>query len=125
MIYRYGGSYEKTIRQLQRRQAIAKIKYEERKLKWEIFKLHLPFLFSMKFSKGIVLLSIAAIIAYTIGAILLQKNTMMELSPTLTTCVYGFFGTELLGLAGIKIWDTKLLNDSSTPSSIEKENADG
>ena len=115
MFYRYGGSYEKTIRQLQRRQAIAKIKYEERKLKWEIFKLHLPFLFSMKFS----------IIAYTIGAILLQKNTMMELSPTLTTCVYGFFGTELLGLAGIKIWDTKLLNDSSTPSSIEKENADG
>ncbi|MCI9139140.1 MAG: hypothetical protein HFI78_05405 [Lachnospiraceae bacterium] len=125
MFYRYGGSYEKTIRQLQRRQAIAKIKYEERKLKWEIFKLHLPFLFSMKFSKGIVLLSIAAIIAYTIGAILLQKNTMMELSPTLTTCVYGFFGTELLGLAGIKIWDTKLLNDSSTPSSVEKENADG
>ena len=125
MFYRYGGSYEKTIHQLQRRQAIAKIKYEERKLKWEIFKLHLPFLFSMKFSKGIVLLSIAAIIAYTIGAILLQKNTMMELSPTLTTCVYGFFGTELLGLAGIKIWDTKLLNDSSTPSSIEKENADG
>ena len=125
MFYRYGGSYEKTIRQLKLRHAIAKIKYEERKLKWEIFKLHLPFLFSMKFSKGIVLLSIAAIIAYTIGAILLQKNTMMELSPTLTTCVYGFFGTVLLGLAGIKIWDTKLLNDSSTPSSIEKENADG
>ena len=32
---------------------------------------------------------------------------MMELSPTLTTCVYAFFGTELIGLAGIKICDTK------------------
>ena len=41
------------------------------------------------------------------SAILLQKYTMTELSPTLTTCVYGFFGTELLGLAGIKIFDTK------------------
>lgn len=40
-------------------------------------------------------------------AILLQKYTLVELSPTLTTCVYGFFGTELLGLAGIKIFDTK------------------
>lgn len=38
---------------------------------------------------------------------------MMELSPTLTTCVYAFFGTELIGIAGIKICDTKFTNQES------------
>ena len=83
------------------------MKCEERALKLEILKLHIPFQFKPKFNKLIVLLSIVTIISYTIAAILLQKYTGTELSPTLTTCVYGFFGTELLGLAGIKIFDTK------------------
>ena len=43
---------------------------------------------------------------------------MMELSPTLTTCVYAFFGTELLGLAGIKICDTKFTQNE--PSNISE-----
>lgn len=86
---------------------VAKQKRNERKLKYEIIKMSLPFRLTLKFNKLIVLLSIVAIISYTIAAILLQKYTMTELSPTLTTCVYGFFGTELLGLAGIKIFDTK------------------
>lgn len=86
---------------------VAKQKRNERKLKYEIIKMSIPFRLTLKFNKLIVLLSIVAIISYTIAAILLQKYTMTELSPTLTTCVYGFFGTELLGLAGIKIFDTK------------------
>lgn len=100
-------SHETIIKELEDKQKIAEMKYEERKLKFQILKLYLPFHFNLKFNKIIVLLSIAAIILYTIAAILLQKYTMTELSPTLTTCVYGFFGTELLGLAGIKIFDTK------------------
>ena len=43
---------------------------------------------------------------------------MMELSPTLTTCVYAFFGTELIGLAGIKICDTKFIQNE--PSNISE-----
>lgn len=100
-------SHTQVIEELRRKQRIAQMKCEERKLKYEIFKLYLPFHFKLKFNKIIVLLSIVAIISYTVAAILLQKYTMTELSPTLTTCVYGFFGTELLGLAGIKIFDTK------------------
>lgn len=84
------------------------MKYEERKLKYEILKLYIPFLrIHLKFNKIIVLLCIVAIISYTVAAILLQNCTSMELSPTLTTCVYGFFGTELLGMAGIRIFDKK------------------
>lgn len=83
------------------------MKMEERVLKWEIIKTYIPFKFNIKFNKLIVLTCIAAIVFYTIAAILLQRNTGIEISPTLTTCVYTFWGTELLGLAGIKIMDTK------------------
>lgn len=100
-------THEQKIQELAVKYKIAKQKRNERRLKYEIIKMSLPFRLTLKFNKLIVLLSIVAIISYTIAAILLQKYTMTELSPTLTTCVYGFFGTELLGLAGIKIFDTK------------------
>ena len=107
MFKRYYQTHDETIEELKKKKRIAKMKCEERALKLEILKLHIPFQFKPKFNKLIVLLSIVTIISYTIAAILLQKYTGTELSPTLTTCVYGFFGTELLGLAGIKIFDTK------------------
>lgn len=100
-------THEQKMKELAVKYKIAKQKRNERKLKYEIIKMSLPFRLTLKFNKLIVLLSIVVIISYTIAAILLQKYTMTELSPTLTTCVYGFFGTELLGLAGIKIFDTK------------------
>ena len=115
---RYYQTYEETIAELERKKRIAEMKYEERKLKLEILKLRFPFHFKPKFNKLIVTLSIVTIISYTVSAILLQKYIMMELSPTLTTCVYAFFGTELIGLAGIKICDTKFIQ--SEPSDISE-----
>lgn len=100
-------THEQKMQELAVKYKIAKQKRNERILRCHIIKMSLPFRLTLKFNKLIVLLSIVAIISYTIAAILLQKYTMTELSPTLTTCVYGFFGTELLGLAGIKIFDTK------------------
>lgn len=100
-------THEETMKQLSRKKKIAEKKVEERKLKLEIAKLYFPFHFKIKFNKLVVLFCIVAIISYTVAAILLQKYTSFELSPTLTTCVFAFFGTELLGLAGIKICDTK------------------
>lgn len=98
---------------------IAKQKRNERRLIYEIIKMYLPFQIALKFNKLIVLLSIVAIISYTVAAILLQKYTMTELSPTLTTCFYGFFGAELLSLAGIKIYDTKY--SQYEPSNISED----
>ena len=100
-------THDEKMRELALKYKLAKQKRNERKLKYEILKMSLPFRLTLKFNKLIVLLSIVAIISYTVAAILLQKYIMMELSPTLTTCVYAFFGTELIGLAGIKICDTK------------------
>lgn len=114
MFKRYYQTHDETIIELERKKRIAEMKCEERKLKLEILKLRFPFHIKPKFNKVIVSLSIVAIISYTVAAILLQKYTMMELSPTLTTCVYAFFGTELLGLAGIKICDTKFTQNESS-----------
>lgn len=118
MFKRYYQTHNKTIEELKRKKRIAEMKCEERQLKLEILKMRFPFHIKPKFNKVIVLLSIVAIISYTVAAILLQKNIMMELSPALTTCVYAFFGTELLGLAGIKICDTKFTQ--CEPSNISE-----
>lgn len=96
-------THDEKMRELAAKYKIAKQKRNERRLKYEIIKMSLSFRLTLKFNKLIVLLSIVAIISYTVAAIFLQKYTMTELSPTLTTYVYSFFGTELLGLAGIKI----------------------
>lgn len=120
MFKRYYQTHDETIIELERKKRIAEMKCEERKLKLDILKLYLPFHIKPKFNKVIVSLSIVAIISYTIAAILLQKYIMMELSPTLTTCVYAFFGTELLGLAGIKIHETKYTQ--CEPSNISDKN---
>ena len=76
---RYYQTHEETITDLERKKRIAEMKCDERKLKLDILKLYLPFRLKLKFNKLIVLLSIVAIIAYTVAAILLQKYTMMEL----------------------------------------------
>jgi len=107
MIFTQYKTHDETIKILERKLRIAEMKRKERNLKKQILKSYFPFCLTVKFNKLIVLLSIITIISYSVAAILLQKYTMTELSPTLTTCVYGFFGTELLGLAGIKIFDTK------------------
>lgn len=115
-------THDEKMRELAVKYKIAKQKRNERRLKYEIIKMSLPFRLTLKFNKLIVLLSIVTIISYTIAAILLQKYTMTELSPTLTTCVYSFFGTELLGLAGIKIFDTKYQQiESVAETTIEND----
>lgn len=99
--------HKSRLNKLREKEKIAKIKYLENQMRREIFKLYFPFLFNLKFNKLIVMLCILSIMTYTIAAIIIQKFTLMEISPTLTTCVYGFFGTELIGLAGIRIFDKK------------------
>ena len=49
-----------------------------------------------------VKLCLMVLILYTIVGIVVQIITSQEVSPTLTTCVYGSFGGELFLLAMIK-----------------------
>ncbi|MCM1061611.1 MAG: hypothetical protein NC452_15185, partial [Eubacterium sp.] len=54
------------------------------------------------FSDYIVAASIAAVGLYTASAVTLQFCGFMEVSPTLTTCWFGFWTAEIVALAAIK-----------------------
>lgn len=55
-----------------------------------------------KTSKKIIIFVIASIFVYTSLSMLLQFKTGLEISPTLTTCYFGFCTGELWMLASIK-----------------------
>lgn len=84
----------------------AKNKRKERELRWNIAKTYLPSFsinkLNVSFMKLSVIISFISIITYTVFALLLQNNTSVEVSPTLTMSVFAFFGTELLALTNIK-----------------------
>ena len=75
----------------------------------------------MKFSKKIVVTCITVIILYTIAQTYLSYSLSIELSPTLTTCVYAFFGTELAATAIIRIFDKEDNSVRNTDSSAKSE----
>lgn len=80
-----------------------------------------------KFSKKIVIFCIIFIVIYTCIQTYLSYNLSIELSPTLTTCVYAFFGTELAVTALIRIFDKdkKVNNDMSEDSDEDCEDIVG
>lgn len=74
----------------------------------------------IKYSKILIPIIILAIVGYTVANFILQSNGFGEMSPTLTTCYFGFFGIDLITLCGIKITDTvkernikPIINDSN------------
>lgn len=53
-------------------------------------------------SKVMLVFIVLAIVLYTIADFVLQYFTSIEVSPTLTTCWFAFWGTEIIALAAIK-----------------------
>ena len=64
-----------------------------------------------KISNIILVIVMVAIILYAAADFALQYFTGIEVSPTLTTCWFTFWGAEILALAGIKISKVKNGND--------------
>lgn len=98
-------THEQRMVNLKVRKRVAKNKRKEAALKKEIFLLKHPFLANFKFNKVVVIFCLTNIVIYTIAAFWLQRYTSMEISSTLTTCFFAFFGTELIGLASIRVSD--------------------
>ena len=55
-----------------------------------------------KVSNIMLIVIIIAITLYAAADFILQYFTSIEVSPTLTTCWFAFWGTELVALAAIK-----------------------
>lgn len=105
--------HNRKMERLQRKKEILELKYNERVLKHDILKLRFPILgWEIKFQKKAVIISIAVPVIYTVAAFLLQKNTGLEISPTLTGCVFGFFGTELFNASRIKMNEDRYHHDN-------------
>ena len=76
-----------------------------------------------KFSKIMVIISIVIPLIYSIIAIVYQFRTGNEMSSTLTTWIFTFYGVELLATAGIKISET--VKSQSIIESTKGEESNG
>ena len=104
--------HNRTMKRLQMQKEIAELKSEERKLKYEVLKIYLPFLGTkLSFSKKAVIVSLVAPAIYTVAAFLLQKYTSMEISPSLTVAFFALYGTELFNASRIKMNEDKYTHD--------------
>jgi hypothetical protein len=59
------------------------------------------------------------IILYTMASFVLQFFTQIEISPTLTTAWFSFWGAEIISLAGIKI--SKVFKGEQQEEIIEED----
>lgn len=66
----------------------------------------------MKVSNIMLVIIVIAIIGYTVASFLLQYVSGVEISSTLTTCWFSFWGAELVSLAAIKTSKVKHNNNS-------------
>lgn len=58
---------------------------------------------NMKTSNKLLMVSVISIIAFTVFSLFMQYTAEVEVSSTLTTCWFSFFGGEIALLAGIKV----------------------
>ena len=104
--------HNRTMKRLQNKKEIAELKYAERQLKFEILKTYFPFLSTkLSFSKKAVIISLVAPAIYTVAAFLLQKNTSIEISPSLTVAFFALYGTELFNASRIKMNEDRYVHD--------------
>ncbi len=72
-----------------------------------------------KVSNIMLVLICTMIILYTIADFALQYFTQIEVSPTLTTAWFAFWGTELVALAAIRTSKLKHRVDTTTSDITE------
>lgn len=73
------------------------------------------------FSDYIVAAAITAVGIYTAAAVVLQFCGFMEISPSLTTCWFGFWTAEIAALAAIKGGKVKHGDEKNYGNSSERK----
>ena len=77
-------------------------RYKREKALKDAYAEYLPDKKKRKTSNVVLAISIYTVLIYTIASFWIVYVRGVSMDPTLTTCVYSFFGGELLILAGIK-----------------------
>ena len=87
--------------------------YKKEKEIRELYAEYWPDRKEKKTSTIMLIIIVASIIFYTIGAFYIQYRTGVEISSTLTTCWFSFWGVEIIALTGIKISKVFQHNDKN------------
>lgn len=74
-----------------------------------------------KVSNIMLVLICTMIIGYTVADFILQYFTSIEVSPTLTTAWFSFWGVELIALTAIKTTKVKHGKDTVEENKVEPE----
>lgn len=88
---------------------------ERAKQEKEIRDAYLPYVqdkAKKKTSNVMLAIIVIAVIGYVVASFWLQSQTGLEMSPTITTCWFTFWGTEIVALTGIKI--SKVFKNSAS-----------
>lgn len=73
-----------------------------------------------KVSNIMLVLICVMIILYTVADFVLQYFTSIEVSPTLTTAWFAFWGTEIIALTAIKTSKVKHGQDNTSSEEVEE-----
>ena len=87
-----------------------RVRGERQKAKYELeskYAEYYPHREGAKVSNIMLVVIVTAITIYTIASFWLANVSGISIDPTLTTCFYGFWGSELALLAGIKVSKVK------------------
>lgn len=78
-------------------------RYKQEKELRDTYAEYLPEHKKRRVSNIMLVIVIFAVVAYAVADFILQYHMGIEMSSTLTTCWYTFFGAEIFALAGIKV----------------------
>ena len=110
-----------TEKRFQKKLEKIRVRGERQKAKYEMeekYAEYYPHREGAKVSNVMLAIVVAIVIVYTVASFILQFCTSVEISPTLTTCLFSFISVELISLAGIRISKGKKKNDE-TPDDDE------
>ena len=98
---------------------------KEKKLR-DTYAKYLPEKKKKKVSNIMLITIVIAIVGYVIADFVLQYKTGIEISPTVTTCWFAFWTTEIIALTGIKVSKVKnnYDNTSYTSENYQSETID-
>ena len=91
-------------------------RYKQEKELLDAYEQYMPEKRKSKVSNIMLVIIVTAIVGYVVADFWLQFHMGMEISPTITTCWFTFWGAEIVSLAGIKM--TKLRNESQIGNSV-------
>lgn len=103
-------------------------KGERQKAKMELeaqYAEYYPHRSGAKVSNVMLVIIVTMVTLYTIASFVLQFFTAIEISSTLTTCFYAFWGTELAMLAGIKTSKILKKQDENNEEDLPEDEGDG